>query len=75
MVTHLQRRRYVKPLLIAWNEEPFRCEFRREPSGSWLYVYSSDDLVHREPIGSLFAAYQRARELSATLVWKSAKGA
>lgn len=65
----------VKPLLIAWLEEPFRCEYRREPAGSWLHIYSGEDLVRREPIASLVAAYQRARELSATLLWKSAKGA
>lgn len=60
---------------IGWREEPFRCEFRAENAGGWLHVSRGDELVAREPVASVLAAYQRAREICHTLMWKSRKGA
>ena len=65
----------MRPMLIGWRLEPFRCEFRGESTGGWLHVFNDDELVGREPVSSLLVAYQRARELVAQLLWKRAKGA
>ncbi len=57
----------MKGITIAWHEGPFRCEFRREPNGGWLHVLSGDDLLAKEPLPSVSAAYQRAREITESL--------
>ena len=65
----------MKPMLIGWRQDPFRCEFRGESTGGWLQIFKGDELVGREPVPSLTVAYQRARELCAQLLWDQAKGA
>lgn len=62
-------------MTIGWREEPFRCEFRAENAGGWLHVLRGEELVAREPVASVVAAYNRAREICHTLLWKSRKGA
>jgi hypothetical protein len=65
----------MKGIAIGWREGSFRCEYRRESTGGWLNVLSGDELVAREPVASVSAAYNRARELSDSLVLKRAKRA
>ena len=65
----------MKGMTIGWWEEPFRCEFRSESAGGWLQMLRGEELVAREPVASVLAAYQRAREISQMLIWKRAKGA
>lgn len=60
---------------IAWRDEPFRCEFRGEAAGGWLHVLRGEELVAREPVASVLAAYQRAKEISRALLWKDMRGA
>lgn len=62
-------------MTIAWRDEPFRCEFRSDTTGGWLHVLRGEKLVAREPVASVLAAYQRAREISRTLLWKGRRGA
>lgn len=54
----------MKGITITWHEGPFRCEFRHEPTGGWLSVLGADELLAREPIPTVSAAYQRAREIA-----------
>jgi hypothetical protein len=65
----------MKGITIAWQEGPYKCEFRREPAGGWLHVFGGDELVAREPLASVSAAYQRARELADLLPVAGAKRA
>ena len=65
----------MKGITIAWREGPLRCEFRREPQGSWLLVMSGDELVAREPVASVTLASQRARELADSMPVARAKRA
>ena len=65
----------MKGMTIGWREEPFRCEYCTEAVGGWLQVFRDEGLVAREPVASVLIAYQRAREISQTLLWKEAKGA
>jgi hypothetical protein len=65
----------MKGITIAWREGPLRCEFRREPLGSWLFVMSGDELVAKEPAASVSVAAQRARELADSLPIASARRA
>ena len=65
----------MKGITIAWREEPFRCEFRSQPGGSWLHLLRGDELVACEAVASVTAAYERAREISRTLQWKERMGA
>ena len=60
-------------MTIWWCEEPFRCEFRSEISGGWLRMLRGEELVAREPVASILAAYQRAKEISDLSIWKRAK--
>lgn len=57
----------MKGITITWHEGPYRCEFRREPSGGWLSVSSGEELVAKEPLPTVFAACQRAREIADSL--------
>ena len=65
----------MKGITITWREGPLRCEFRREPQGSWLLVMSGDELLAKEPVASVSAASQRARELADALPVAGAKRA
>lgn len=53
----------MKGMTITWHEGPFTCEFSREPTGKWLSVLNGDQLVAREALPTVSAAYQRAREI------------
>lgn len=65
----------MKGITITWHEGPLRCEFRHDPSGSWLLVMSGDELLAREPVASVSVASQRARELADALPLAGAKRA
>ena len=65
----------MKGITIAWREGSFRCEYRREATGGWLYLLNGDELVAKEPLPSVSSAYHRARELSDSLPLKRAKPA
>ena len=73
LVTVLQPTQAMKGITIGWREGPFRCEYRRETPGGWLYMLSGDELIAKEPLGSVSAACTRARELSDSLAQKHAK--
>ena len=64
----------MKGMTIGWQEEPFRCEFRAEAAGGWLHVLRGEELVAKEPVASVLAAYQRAREICQAQEWSSRKG-
>ena len=65
----------MEGITITWREGPFRCEHCREAGGGWLYLLSGDEVIAKEPVGSVAAAYTRARELSESLAEKHAKRA
>ena len=65
----------MRGMTIAWRDEPFRCEFRGEAGGGWLHVLQDGELLAREPVASVVAAYQRAKEISRALLWKGRRGA
>jgi hypothetical protein len=54
-------------IVIAWQDEPFQCEFKAEHLNGWLQMFRSGQLVVREPVESVQAAYHRARELAQAL--------
>ena len=51
-------------IVIAWQDEPFQCEFNAEHLSGWLQMFRSGQLVVREPVESVQLAYHRARELA-----------
>lgn len=65
----------MRGMTIGWREEPFRCEFRAETTGGWIHVLRGEELVAKEPVASVMAGYQRAREICQALVCESRKGA
>ena len=65
----------MKGISITWSEGPLRCEFRREPVGSWLFVMNGEELLAKEPAASASVAAQRARELADSLPTPTARRA
>jgi hypothetical protein len=60
---------------IRWREGSFTCEFHADGTGGTLGMLRGDELIHEEPVGSVAAAADRARELSRQLDAPRAKHA
>lgn len=65
----------MRAITIAWREGLFGCEYHRETDGGWLLVTSGGELLAREHVASVSAAYRRGHELSGSLEASRAKRA
>jgi hypothetical protein len=54
-------------IVLHWWEGRFYCEFTEAGESSRLSLFADGELVWQQQVGSLAAAYRRAREVSATL--------
>ena len=62
-------------IVIGWRHEPFSCEYSAGHGSGWLQIFRESELVLKEPVESVRAAFARARELCEGLIWQAAKGA
>jgi hypothetical protein len=65
----------IQPMSIAlrWREDPFDCELIDTRNGAFLSIFADGELVWHELVRSAAAAYERAREVTASLLEPRAK--
>lgn len=62
-------------IALRWREDPFDCELVDAPGGAILSIFANGQLVWHEIVRSAAAAYERAREVRATLIEPGGKRA
>jgi hypothetical protein len=62
-------------MAVRWREQNFDCELQNDGGAKWLYVFDGPELVWRESIVSLAAAYAKAREVADKLSGRVARRA
>jgi hypothetical protein len=55
-------------IALRWREDPFDCEFVDAPGGAILTIFANGEPVWHEVVRSAAAAYERAREVRASLM-------
>lgn len=63
----------MSSIALRWREEPFDCEFIDTQNGALLTIFADGELVWQELVRSAAAAYERAREVTASLLEPRAK--